>query len=66
MDIYKYAKDINYAGDYLDTDSWCIFKIQEYGEIIKKDPNTTERIRVTDISGNTIGYANRKLKSIKD
>ena len=59
MDIYKYAEDINYAADYMDPNTFNIYKIQEFGHFIKHDPDTTQKIRVTDMNGNTIGFARR-------
>lgn len=59
MDIYSYAEDINYSADYMDMTSGYIYKIQEFGDIIKQNPDTTEKIRVTDSYGNTLGFARR-------
>lgn len=59
MDIYKYAEDIDYRADYMDPHTFNIYKIQEFGNIIKHDPDTTQKIRVTDLSGQTIGFARR-------
>jgi hypothetical protein len=43
MDIYEYAESINYGADYYDFHSGLIFKIQEYGENLKKGIETKMR-----------------------
>ena len=58
MDIYKYAKDINYAADYYEMQTGQIYKIQNYGK--EKDSNPNARIAVTDTQGNLLGYVNKK------
>lgn len=57
MDIYEYAKSIDYAADYYDMPSGNIYKIQEYGSV--KD-NPDARIRIVDgTTGATIGEARK-------
>lgn len=61
MDIYGYAESMDYAADYYDFNTGRIYKIQEFGQELAKG-NTDARIRVTDESGNHIGWANRLIK----
>lgn len=57
MDIYKYAED-NPLADYLDMYSGYIYKIPEWIENKKKDPDA--QIRVVDsLDGSIIGYARK-------
>ena len=72
MNIYEYAKSINYGADYYEPRTGYIYHIQEYGEAIKSGKEvpgfvynngkikfTTEpRIRVSH-NGETIGYAEK-------
>lgn len=59
MDIFKYAKSIDYGADYMDNHNGYIYHIQEYGELLKDGQNPIG-IRVTDGVGNTIGYAQKQ------
>ena len=58
MDIYDYAKQINYGADYLDQHSGYIYHIQEYGKALKFGL-PTQGIRVSE-NGITIGYARKQ------
>ena len=55
MEIYSYAKQINYNADYMDPYTGRIYHIQEYGRAIKLGL-PTPGIRVSE-DGETIGYA---------
>lgn len=57
MEIYSYAKSINYGADYFDFHTGCTYHIQEYGNAIKNGL-PTEGIRVSR-DGETIGYAQK-------
>ena len=59
MDIYQQANEQPNA-DYYDWHTGYIYCIQEYTEAIKTNPNA--KIRVIDsLSGETIGYASKKM-----
>lgn len=66
MDIYKYAKEIDYMADYFDHATGNVYKIQEYGEALKNATSEKERegvrIRVYDITGHFVGFANKEKK----
>ena len=47
MDIYKYAEDIDYRADYMDPHTFNIYKIQEFGNIIKQLALLVELINQT-------------------
>lgn len=58
MDIYNYAKSIDYAADYMPMDgSGYVYKIQEYGKQLKAG-NTNAKIAVYQ-DGIFIGYAKK-------
>lgn len=57
MDIYAYAKQIDYAADYMDPHTGYIYHIQEYGRQLKFF-GIDMGIRVSD-NGKTIGYARK-------
>ena len=61
MDIYEYAKNINYNADYYDPHSGYIYKIQEYKR--RLDEGIVDaKIRVVDsYSGDTLGYARKEV-----
>ena len=59
MDIYKYAEEIDWNADYMDPATGYIYKIQEAGRMKKFGFDPDPKIRVTDYSGNTIGYARK-------
>lgn len=62
MDIYEYAEKNPYA-DYLDMHDGCIYKIPQYIEERKTNPDA--RILVVDsLDGTPIGYA--KKSQFKD
>lgn len=50
MDIFEYARSINFMADYLDMHTGYIYKLTEY------DPNTMPGIPVYE-DGKLIGYA---------
>ena len=52
MDIYEYAKSINYAADYLDMHTGYIYGIVEYHK------NKLDKIPIYD-NGVLIGYARK-------
>lgn len=72
MNIYEYAKSINYGADYYEPRTGYIYHIQEYGEQLKngeESPHfytkngkmkftTKPEIRVSK-DGKTIGYAEK-------
>ena len=39
MNIYDWAKNVNYAADYYDQTTGYIYKVQEYGDQLKKGNN---------------------------
>lgn len=59
MDIYAYAKEMDYMVDYLDPHSGLIYKIQDYGKALKFGL-PTPGIAVVDEDGNMLGYAQKK------
>ena len=57
MDIYQYAKDIDYMADYMDPNTGYIYRIQNYGRA-KKLGLPTYGIEVVDsMTGESLGYA---------
>lgn len=58
MNIYDWAKNVNYAADYYDQTTGYIYKVQEYGDRLKKG-NNINGIKVVDTFGNLIGYARK-------
>lgn len=56
MDIYQYAKDIDYGADYYDSYTGMIYKIQDYGKCLKNGL-PTRGIEVIDADGKSVGYA---------
>ena len=58
MDIYTYAKSINYNADYYDYHSGYTYHIQDYGKALKFGL-PTPGIRVSE-NGITIGYAQKE------
>ena len=65
MDIYEYAKSINYGADYYDMHTGYTYLIQNYGNTIKSG-FPSPGIAIADGSGNIIGYAKENNKSIKE
>lgn len=59
MDIYAYAKSIDYAADYWDHHTGYIYHIQEYGRQLKFF-GIDIGIKVSDQDGNIIGYARKE------
>ena len=59
MDIFKYAKEINYAADYYDFYTGNTYLIQNYGKALKNGL-PTNGIEVIDSCGNSIGFAQPK------
>lgn len=59
MDIYKQAQEMD--ADYYDMNTGYTYHIQEYNRM-KKFFNIDGKIRVSDSTGKTIGYA-RKAES---
>lgn len=57
MDIYNYAKEIEYGADYYDFHTGYIYHISEYGKALKLGL-PTPGIRVSE-NGVTIGYAKK-------
>lgn len=57
MSIYEIA-DMYGNADYYDWATGRIYKIQEWNEAKKTDPDA--KIRITDLDGNTLGYAPKK------
>ena len=58
MDIYSYAKNINYNADYYDTHTGRIYKIQDYGLALKRGL-PTKGIAIYE-DGKLLGYAKKK------
>jgi hypothetical protein len=58
MDIYKYAKEINYGADYYEMSTGRIYHIQDYGLALKRGL-PTRGIAVSE-DGKIIGYAVEK------
>lgn len=58
MDIYAYAKSIDYNADYYDHHTGYIYKIQDYGRALKFGL-PTPGIMVSDSNGNLIGVARK-------
>ena len=56
MDIYEYAKSINYNADYYDMNTGYIYKIQDYGLALKRGL-PTPGIKVINNDGDVIGIA---------
>ena len=57
MDIFEYAKEFN--ADYYDPVKGVIYKVQNYNQN-KKIGIPVDKIEVTDLDGNTIGYVSEK------
>lgn len=57
MTIYEII-DMYGNADYYDWATGRIYKIQEWNQNKKSDPDA--KIRITDMEGNTIGYAPKK------
>ena len=55
MDIYGYAKSINYSADYMDMHTGLIYHIQEYGKELERG-NMGAKIKVSQ-DGKLIGFA---------
>ena len=58
MEIYSYAKSINYAADYMDMHTMYTYHIQDYGNCLKNNIQT-DGILVTDCGGNIVGIARK-------
>ena len=58
MEIYNYAKSINYAADYMDMHTMYTYHIQDYGNCLKNNL-PTDGILVTDCGGNIVGVARK-------
>ena len=58
MEIYNYAKSINYAADYMDMHTMYTYHIQDYGNCLKNNLQT-DGILVTDCEGNIVGIARK-------
>lgn len=58
MEIYSYAKSINYSADYMDMHTGNIYKIQEYGNAIKNGI-PTQGILVMNSIGEILGVARK-------
>lgn len=58
MDIYEYARNINYNADYYEQSTGYIYHIQEYGRALMFE-FPTPGIRVSE-NGVTIGYARKQ------
>lgn len=59
-DIYEYAKEFD--ADYYDMSTGCTYHVQEYNRLVGLGIANAE-IKVTDISGCTVGYAKRIKES---
>ena len=64
MDIYEYAKTINYNADYYDMYTGYTYRIQDYGREIKLGL-PTNGIAIIDGTGTVIAYAKKKESGIK-
>lgn len=59
MDIYEYAKSIDYGADYYDMNTGYTYLIQDYGRAIKFGL-PSPGIAIMDESGKIIDYAQEK------
>ena len=70
MDIYEWAEENDYSADYFEWSTGLIYKVQEYGRLIKlkKPPIDKKYLRIRIVDSNTeetIGFAEPTKKSNK-
>jgi len=56
FDIYAYAE--THDEDYLDEETGCIFKVQEYNRC-RRNGWPTKGIEIHDFRGNSVGFASK-------
>jgi hypothetical protein len=58
MNIYDYAKRVNYVADYYDEHTGLLYGIKEYGEELKSG-NDDAKIKIINNKGKFLGYARK-------